>query len=90
MEATFCDEQVDAVAERLKGEPTVAPSAGVLTVMSEEAVEEEDGDEGAGLGATTLAGLDAEPPHPVPTAARTVSREKVKAFFRNVTRDPFG
>jgi hypothetical protein len=32
MEATSCDDQVEAVADRLNGDPTSALSAGLLTV----------------------------------------------------------
>jgi hypothetical protein len=62
MEVTGCDEQVGAVAERVKGDPTEDPLPGLLTVIPsveevEAAVDEAD---------TVMAMATAQEPPPLP------------------------
>jgi len=93
MDVTGCDEHVDALAERVNGEATVAPPSGALTLMPPEGVEEgEDGEDGdVGLGVPPAVVFEWAPPQPVPIATRMNNKERTKrVFFSSVTCDPFG
>lgn len=83
IEVTACEEQVAASAARLKGEPTAAPLAGVLTVIPEEElvaelepeVEPDAGVDVAGDIAACVA-LEAAPPQPVAIATNPADKKR--------------
>jgi hypothetical protein len=83
MEMTGADAQSVADAERLNGDPTAAPLAGVLTVI---ALELDVGDEGVGDGDGAGDGAveaseklrDGEPPHPAVIAAATENKQSTR------------
>lgn len=98
MLVTDCEEQVEAVAANLNGDPTAAAFAGELMVMPplvagagagvdvEEGVELDGAEVDEVEDAAACVALVAAPPHPAATVTNKTSKESARALrFKKVT-----